>query len=342
MASASPAANCCSRERYFRTAVEAILKNWTALQLAVHQASAGRDSQAIADWLVDAACHWVSSNRDLAISEVVDFFESILYQEMHLLIEDGSTEEVANLILDFYVKCSTLNEEDVIAAVRTLPKCDLSKCQVTDQSYGEATAPEPIEMDTSDQLLDAIEGMVTEDERPQEEPSGPDPDGWEVVKSTKKKPVKKGPAVRPNPFAAGQTPLVLNPASTSAPMPNGGLPVGTGLPAVASVTPGAMTTLPVANSVANMPGVSSVPSSMANGTPVVHGQINLAPALPTTDQPATTKVPLSNGGLGTSKPEIASQVAPTAEGSNGFNNPGVPMTQPLPSGERCNQPCNGL
>ena len=38
MASASPAANCCSRERYFRTAVEAILKNWTALQLAVHQA----------------------------------------------------------------------------------------------------------------------------------------------------------------------------------------------------------------------------------------------------------------------------------------------------------------
>ena len=95
------------------------------------QASAGRDSQAIADWLVDAACHWVSSNRDLAISEVVDFFESILYQEMHLLIEDGSTEEVSNLILDFYVKCSTLNEEDVIAAMRTLPKCDLSKCQVS-------------------------------------------------------------------------------------------------------------------------------------------------------------------------------------------------------------------
>ena len=73
----------------------------------------------------------MNSNRDLAISEVVDFFESILYQEMHLLIEDGSTEEVANLILDFYVKCSTLNEEDVIAAVRTLPKCDLSKCQVS-------------------------------------------------------------------------------------------------------------------------------------------------------------------------------------------------------------------
>ena len=76
----------------------------------------------------------MSSNRDLAISEVVDFFESILYQEMHLLIEDGSTEEVANLILDFYVKCSTLNEEDVIAAVRTLPKCDLSKCQVITSS----------------------------------------------------------------------------------------------------------------------------------------------------------------------------------------------------------------
>ena len=73
----------------------------------------------------------MSTNKDLAISEVVDFFESILYQEMHLLIEDGSTEEVANLILDFYVKCSTLNEEDVIAAVRTLPKCDLSKCQVS-------------------------------------------------------------------------------------------------------------------------------------------------------------------------------------------------------------------
>ena len=62
---------------------------------------------------------------------MADFFESILYQEMHLLIQDGSTEEVSDLLLDFYDKCSSnMSEEAVIAAVRTLPKCDLSKCQV--------------------------------------------------------------------------------------------------------------------------------------------------------------------------------------------------------------------
>ena len=51
------------RETYFRTAVTAILKNWTALQLAVAQGSAGADSRAIAEWLVEATLHWFASNK---------------------------------------------------------------------------------------------------------------------------------------------------------------------------------------------------------------------------------------------------------------------------------------
>jgi len=180
-----------SRERYFRTSVEAILKNWTALQLAVHQGSAGQDSRAIAEWLVEATLHYFASNKDLTRGEVVDFFESILYTEMHLLIEDGSTEEVATLLLDFYVKCiqSNLSEEQIVAAIRTLPRCDLTKCQVgpdpaamdEDGDSGAAPPlPQPV-IDSSALITGMMEGMETEE--PTKEPKpGPDPDGWEVVR----------------------------------------------------------------------------------------------------------------------------------------------------------------
>jgi len=179
-----------ARERYFRTSVEAILANWTALQLAVNQGSAGQDSRAIAEWLVEATLHWFATNKDLTRSEVVDFFESILYSEMHLLIEDGSTEEVSALLLDFHVKCiqSNLSEDQIVTAIRTLPRCDLSKCQVgpdpaaMDEDCESVDPPQPV-IDSSAVIAEKMEATNMETE----EPSGPDPDGWETVKTRKKR-----------------------------------------------------------------------------------------------------------------------------------------------------------
>ena len=117
---------------------------------------------------------------------MADFFESILYQEMHLLIQDGSTEEVSDLLLDFYDKCSNMSEEAVIAAVRTLPKCDLSKCQV---KQDEDESPVAVAPDPSAQLSEQLLALSATEKEEKEvaPPSGPDPDGWETVVTRKKK-----------------------------------------------------------------------------------------------------------------------------------------------------------
>ena len=54
-----------SAEKNFHSSVDAILKNWTALQLAVSQGAGGPQSKAIADWMVEAVVQWFSENEKL-------------------------------------------------------------------------------------------------------------------------------------------------------------------------------------------------------------------------------------------------------------------------------------
>ena len=58
---------------HFHTAVAAVFKNWTALQLAVSQGAAGPQSAAIATWMVEATVQWFAENKDLECYEVEDF-----------------------------------------------------------------------------------------------------------------------------------------------------------------------------------------------------------------------------------------------------------------------------
>ena len=60
--------NEIDRRENFHIAVEAIFKNWTALQMAVKQGSAGPQSQAIASWLVEATVQWFSENKNLEVT----------------------------------------------------------------------------------------------------------------------------------------------------------------------------------------------------------------------------------------------------------------------------------
>ena len=49
----------------FRFAVDAILKNWDALQMVVGHGAAGPESAKIAAWMVDATVQWFGENKDL-------------------------------------------------------------------------------------------------------------------------------------------------------------------------------------------------------------------------------------------------------------------------------------
>jgi pre-rRNA-processing protein TSR2 len=163
--------------RHFRTAVEAILKNWTALQLAVSQHAAGGHSAAVANWMVDAVLQWFSENKDLQPFEVSEFLEDILNQEFNVIIEDGSSDEIGTFICEFFSLCLTKSEEEVVARLRTLPKCDLAACRVESDEQGtEANQAE---------LAGNLEDMDLDVEPTKKQPEV-DPEGWQVITRKKK------------------------------------------------------------------------------------------------------------------------------------------------------------
>ena len=99
-------------------------------QLAVSQGAGGVNSSAIGAWLAEALITWFCENRNLESYEVAEFLETILNRELNLIVEDGSTDEVGTLLCDFFGICSTKSEAEIIDKVRSLPKCDLSRCRV--------------------------------------------------------------------------------------------------------------------------------------------------------------------------------------------------------------------
>ena len=120
------------RRKNFHIAVEAIFKNWTALQMAVKQGSAGPQSQAIASWMVEATIQWFYENKNLEVFEVEDFLEDILNHEFNLVADDGSVNETSKLICEYYNLCtnSNITAENIYEKLKHLPKCDLSQCKI--------------------------------------------------------------------------------------------------------------------------------------------------------------------------------------------------------------------
>ena len=178
-----------STSHFFRTAVDAVLKNWTALQLAVSQGAGGHQSQAIGEWMAGAVVQWFSENQNLEPYEVTEFLEQIINQEFNLLIDDGSSDEIGTMICDFYRLCtSNKSTDEIISKIHSLPKCDLTRCQVSDKNEGN-------ELDHVEKQMDSMEvdSPVTcstanslsnvSSDRPNCEA---DSDGWVVVERKKR------------------------------------------------------------------------------------------------------------------------------------------------------------
>ncbi|CAB4057183.1 SART3 [Lepeophtheirus salmonis] len=88
-----------STERsYFLTAIEAILSNWTALQLAISQNAAGSNSIAVGTWMSGAIVSWFEENKNVEYYEATELLETILNQEFNLIVQDGSADEIGRLI----------------------------------------------------------------------------------------------------------------------------------------------------------------------------------------------------------------------------------------------------
>ena len=172
----------------FKMAVEAIINNWTALQMAVDQNAAGPESKAIAAWIPNATVQWFSENKDLQPDEVEDFLLDIINQYFKdFLIQDGSAEETSKLICKFYslAKDRSVDDDSFKTSLQaSLPKCDLSVFKIADDEDIEAVN------DNAEQLNEDLESLSVQD---QSEPKV-DADGFTLV-SHKKKNAKNEPVV---------------------------------------------------------------------------------------------------------------------------------------------------
>ncbi|XP_040577279.1 pre-rRNA-processing protein TSR2 homolog [Lepeophtheirus salmonis] len=169
-----------STERsYFLTAIEAILSNWTALQLAISQNAAGSNSIAVGTWMSGAIVSWFEENKNVEYYEATELLETILNQEFNLIVQDGSADEIGRLICEFHslIFHQKSNEENIINRLKSLPKCDLSKCKIEDPD-----SSNPMFEEGND------DAMECESSKPSKAVNNqPDEDGWFTVPSRSKK-----------------------------------------------------------------------------------------------------------------------------------------------------------
>eukprot|EP00088_Acartia_fossae_P012549 TRINITY_DN16469_c0_g1_i1.p1 TRINITY_DN16469_c0_g1~~TRINITY_DN16469_c0_g1_i1.p1 ORF type:complete len:170 (-),score=47.43 TRINITY_DN16469_c0_g1_i1:44-553(-) len=118
---------------YFATAIEAIFRNWSGLQFAVQQGAGGPESKAKESWFISATEAWFYENQDLLPCEVADFLDSVIQNEFDLQMEDGSLEEVGDLLCQYFTLCTTAEEATILQRLRALPRCDLSLCKCEDE-----------------------------------------------------------------------------------------------------------------------------------------------------------------------------------------------------------------
>ena len=132
--------------------------------------------------MVGVTENWFYENKDLENYEVADFLEEIIQNEFNLSVDDGSLLEVGTYLTEYFKICTSpsYGEETVLNFLRSLPKCDLSKCKIQDEDE----SVENNQMETEDSLSGLKNLQISEKKK--EEPEI-DQDGFVLVNARKKK-----------------------------------------------------------------------------------------------------------------------------------------------------------
>jgi len=176
------------RSSTFSTAVQAVLNNWTALQLAVQHQTGGPESKAIADWMVTVTEDFFYENDDVIGQEIAEWIGEILNTEFETVCEDGSLEEVGNNLCMYFNKIKKGKEEEVLLELSKLKGSGIQNCKV-DSASSQMQDTEDME-DADDIEIDVLIPMSNVDinaENPKSLKNQPDEDGWVTVSKTKKR-----------------------------------------------------------------------------------------------------------------------------------------------------------
>ncbi|XP_076805505.1 pre-rRNA-processing protein TSR2 homolog [Clavelina lepadiformis] len=121
-----------SEASYFYTGIQAVLKSWTALQLAISHSFAGPYSNEKAQWLVGVIETFFKENADIDPIDLEDFIGEIMSNEFNTLIEDDSLKNVASKICHLYSFWSKGKINEMKEHINKLPCVNLGDCMSVD------------------------------------------------------------------------------------------------------------------------------------------------------------------------------------------------------------------
>lgn len=93
----------CNEEQFkgFVAGIEAVLQQWTALLLVTHH----RDGEAL-KIIRDEIVNWFLEEGEVYSDELEQYFDDFFESVRYVMVEDGSSKEVSDVMHNMYVRCA--------------------------------------------------------------------------------------------------------------------------------------------------------------------------------------------------------------------------------------------
>lgn len=179
----------------FKEGLGSVLRQWTALELAVFHQWGGPDSKQRAESLQQELIDLFLGPDEVYKDDITLILEDYLENEFNTICEDGSPEELGEMFCVMWRKCCS---GDFTMVTDVLAR-EYVRHEMVTKSQGLAGGDADSDDDGEDNgaalMADALETIQDEENTMHEEEEAPplvDPDGWEVVSRNKSNKKKKG------------------------------------------------------------------------------------------------------------------------------------------------------
>ncbi|VDM47694.1 unnamed protein product [Toxocara canis] len=146
-------------EDSWKKCVERLLRSWTGYQLALKLQCAGLLTNEKALWFTEVLADYVAKTQSLQEEDLIDWIDDILYVDFDLVLEDNSSEWIANSLLKCIQWVKKGEQSQLNDFLTKLP---------SDTAVEQATAGSRLERNESD-YEDEDENMNDEEESENEQ-----------------------------------------------------------------------------------------------------------------------------------------------------------------------------
>ncbi|XP_061691261.1 pre-rRNA-processing protein TSR2 homolog [Syngnathoides biaculeatus] len=155
----------------FTDGVRAALHTWPVLQIALDNGFGGVYGQQKADWLVDVVQQYFQDNADLQQDEVEDFISTLMDQEFHTVVDDGSLPQVCVQLMQMFCQWQQGALQQLSHSIQLLTQNKMPRAKVT-------APPTQSDSDSDDEtpMMECESMSVNRTNHPHE-----DDDGWTLV-----------------------------------------------------------------------------------------------------------------------------------------------------------------